>query len=209
MNDIRIVGYGATALDTTKVEIIKGATYTGDYGQIAGIAATTITNSGVSTEQLEFEFKTEKSTWGDNPRPGIQTGDYFVVENTNVQAPAGFTALGINTSTTVSVGTTWIDGVYQCYDYTDVGIGASSRKVVANVKSLAGVNTTTIPASSWTDHVAKTNVLGRSAGTYSWGTINVSRSATSDSFTFFNQNGIAGIETSAHVSRIVGLKVNI
>ena len=46
-------------------------------------------------------------------------------------------------------------------------------------------------------------------GTYSWGTINTgTRSvSTAKSFTFYNQNGIAGIETSAHASRLLQLRV--
>ena len=38
-------------------------------------------------------------------------------------------------------------------------------------------------------------------GDYSWGSVNVSRNNNSKSFTFHNQNGLLGIETSAQVIR--------
>ena len=73
-----------------------------------------------------------------------------------------------------------------------VSIGTSEVRVSTNVDSLAGINTLTQP----------TDVVNY--GTYSWGVINTgSRSvATARSFTH-NTNGIAGIETSAHVSRLL------
>ena len=68
-------------------------------------------------------------------------------------------------------------------------------RVFANVNSIAGIDTTTLT----------TKVK---YGTYSWGSIDVSRSANSKSFTFHNQNGVVGIETSAQVIRTLPVKTS-
>ena len=49
--------------------------------------------------------------------------------------------------------------------------------------------------------------LGGGYGNYTWGVINVSRSVnTAKVFECYNGNGLSGIDTSAQVSRILGLK---
>ena len=96
----------------------------------------------------------------------------------------------------VAISTNFVDNVYYASKVTSIGAGTSTIRVSANVKSLAGINTANQPNSG-------------TFGTYSWGTINTgTRSvSTAKSFTFYNQNGIAGIETSAHVSRLLQLRV--
>jgi hypothetical protein len=47
----------------------------------------------------------------------------------------------------------------------------------------------------------------RNYGTYTWGSIDVSRSANSKQFEFYNQNGILGIETSAYVYRLIQIRL--
>ena len=59
--------------------------------------------------------------------------------------------------------------------------------------SIAGIDTTGLTNNS-------------KSGTYSWGSINVSRGNNSKSFTFHNQTGIVGIETSAQVIRTLPIK---
>jgi len=63
---------------------------------------------------------------------------------------------------------------------------------------LTGINTLTQPTDLAT------------YGTYSWGKINTGTRpvGTAKSFTFHNTNGIAGINTSAHVSRLSQLRVS-
>ena len=206
LQKITIVGSGSSTLDTSNIESITNVTYGGDYGKVIGIDKQIITNSGITSEQLKFNLmshpKIRTSTDGNDPvaNPGIKTGDYFVIENTNIGS--GVTAVGVDTSVVVSTGSTWINGVYQCYHHSVVGGGSSILEVIANVSSLVGIDTTAILAPGTEDSVAH-----RNAGTYTWGFMNVGRNvATAKTFTFYNANGIAGISTSAHISRTLGLK---
>ena len=65
-------------------------------------------------------------------------------------------------------------------------------RIFANVNSISGINTN--PNNTGLSTYFK-------SGNYSWGAINVSRNATSKSFTFHNQNGILGIDTSTQIIR--------
>jgi len=194
-NIINIVGLGTTAV----VEKIEGVSYSGDYGMIVGIGTSAV---GINTTgpALFFELKPDP-TEGDNgskigilgtdadqiSRSGITTGDYFVIKNTFI----GDGITGIKTTSsgpeTVGVGNTFLDGVYFAAHH--VSVGSSIVRVFANVTSIAGINT----VGFGTDRFK--------FGDYSWGSVNVSRNNNSKSFTFHNQNGLLGIETSAQVIR--------
>tara|TARA_B100000214_G_scaffold366038_1_gene334509 strand:- start:58 stop:2616 length:2559 start_codon:yes stop_codon:yes gene_type:complete len=194
-NIISIVGLGTTAV----VEKIEGVSYSGDYGMIVGIGTSAV---GINTTgpALFFELKPDP-TEGDNgskigilgtdadqiSRSGITTGDYFVIKNTFI----GDGITGIKTTSsgpeTVGVGNTFLDGVYFAAHH--VSVGSSIVRVFANVTSIAGINT----VGFGTDRFK--------FGDYSWGSVNVSRNNNSKSFTFHNQNGLLGIETSAQVVR--------
>ena len=201
LNNISIVGLGTTALDTGSIERIGSVSYGGDYGKITGIT----TALDGTQHQLIFDITTHPDIQSAVTRPGIQTGDYFVVENTVIGSPSTnianrVKAIGIDGSTVVGIGSTWIDGVYQAKTWTATGVGNTSIRVTTNVSALTGITTTDIPA-------AGDGETERFAGTYSWGYLNVTRNvATAKSFTFYNENGIAGIQTSAHISRTLQLK---
>ena len=191
-NDINIVGLGTTAV----VETIKGVTYAGDYGIIVGIGTSAV---GINTTgpALFFELKPDPTIYSASPsgnqisRSGITTGDYFVVKNTFI----GDGVTGIKTTSsgpeTVGVGNTFLDNVYFAEHH--VSVGSSIVRVFANVNSITGVNTTGLST-----HFK--------FGTYSWGSIGISRNNNSKSFTFHNQNGLVGIETSAQVIRTLPMK---
>jgi hypothetical protein len=123
--------------------------------------------------------------------PGISTGDYFVVENTLIGS--GVTSIKNNISSIVSVGNSFIDNVYYASNVT--GSGTTTLRVYSNVMSISGINTLSLPTL-------------KSYGTYTWGAINVSRDSNSKSFQFYNQNGLLGIETSAHISRVLQLRLS-
>jgi len=198
-NDINIVGLGTTAV----VETIKKVTYNGDYGVIVGIGTSAV---GINTTgpALFFEIVPHENIYDPDGIPngsdaakrsksGISTGDYFVIDNTFT----GNGVTGIRTTSsgpeTVGVGNSFLNNVYFAEDY--VSVGSSMIRVFANVNSIAGIDTTTLT----------TKVK---YGTYSWGSIDVSRSANSKSFTFHNQNGVVGIETSAQVIRTLPVKTS-
>jgi len=198
-NDINIVGMGTIA----SVETIEKVSYNGDYGIIVGIGTSAV---GINTTKpaLFFEIKPHPNIYDEDGTPagselnkvsksGITTGDYFVIQNTSI----GDGVTGIRTTSsgpeTVSVGNTFLDNVYYAEDY--VSVGSSMIRVFANVDSISGIDTTTLISQS-------------KYGTYSWGSINVTRSSDSKSFTFHNQNGIIGIETSAQVIRTLPMKTS-
>ena len=195
LNDIRIVGFGTTAV----VEEIKKVTYAGDFGTITSIGASTVGIGTTTSPRLDFILKPDSTIYDPTPndkqvaKPGISTGDFFVIRNTTLGA--GVTSIDKHISNIVSTGTSFVDNIYMAHEV--VSIGTSEVRVSTNVDSLAGINTLTQP----------TDVVNY--GTYSWGVINTgSRSvATARSFTH-NTNGIAGIETSAHVSRLLQLRVS-
>ncbi len=200
-NDITIVGLGTTAV----VEKIKKVSYAGDYGIIVGIGTSSV---GINTTgpAIFFEIKPQPgedygiydpdgipngSKDKKRSRSGINTGDYFVIENTFI----GDGVTGIKTTSsgpeTVGVGNTFLDNVYFAEHF--VSVGSSVTRVFANVDSIAGIDTTTLsPRFKY--------------GTYSWGSIDITRDSNSKSFTFHNQNGVLGIETSAQVIRTLPIK---
>jgi len=198
-NDINIVGLGTTAV----VEKIEQVTYNGDYGIIVGIGTSAV---GINTTKpaLFFEIKPHVDIYDPDGTPngsvlnkvsksGITTGDYFVIENTHI----GDGVTGIRTTSsgpeTVGVGNSFLDNVYFAEDY--VSVGSSMIRVFANVDSIAGIDTTSL-----------TNKF--KYGTYSWGSINITRKSDSKAFTFHNQNGVIGIETSAQVIRTLPMKTS-
>ena len=200
-NNINIVGLGTTVV----VEEIEKVTYEGDYGIVVGIGTSAV---GINTTgpAIFFEIKPQP---GENygiyhpdglpdgnddkkrSRSGISTGDYFVIKNTFI----GDGVTGIRTTSsgpeTVSVGNTFLDNVYFAEHF--VSVGSSITRVFANVNSIVGIDTTTLSSRF-------------KYGTYSWGSINVNRSNESKSFTFHNQNGVLGIETSVQVIRTLPLR---
>ena len=185
-NKIRIVGLGTTAV----VETIEGVTYNGDYGIVVGVG-TSATGINTTTPALYFDLRLNRDIYntGDPAitNPGIGTGDYFVIKNTVI----GNGITGIKTSSsgpeTVSVGTSFLDNVY--YAANIVSVGATTVRVFANVNSISGINTSSL-----------SNMF--KVGDYSWGSIECSRTSSAKSFTFHNQNGLTGIETSAQVMRV-------
>tara|TARA_B100000427_G_scaffold175279_1_gene145750 strand:- start:3 stop:11099 length:11097 start_codon:yes stop_codon:yes gene_type:complete len=187
-NNIRIVGLGTTAV----TEDIQNVTYTGDYGIIVGIgtSATGIGSTACGSLILDLKPHSNIINLSGKGRSGITTGDYFVLKDSIIGT--GVTSLGINTSTTVAIGTAFIDNVFYANHY--VSVGSSILRVYTNVKDVSGIITSTLPSS-----------VERYAS-YSWGAIDVTRTTSSHAFEFFNRNGTVGIETSAHVSRISQLR---
>ena len=199
LNNINIVGLGTTAV----VETIEKVTYEGDYGVVVGIGTSAV---GINTTKpaLFFEIVPHENIYDPDGIPngsvqdkrsksGISTGDYFVIDNTFI----GNGITGIRTTSsgpeTVGVGNSFLNNVYFAEDY--VSVGSSMIRVFANVNSIAGIDTTTLTTKF-------------KYGTYSWGSINVSRSVNSKSFTFHNQNGVVGIETSAQVIRTIPIRTS-
>ena len=194
LNDIRVVGLGTTAV----VEKFRKVTYGGDYGIITGIGGSA-TGINTTTPMIEFYLRPDPAIFDPTPnnkqisRSGITTGDFFVVRNTHLGA--GVTSIDDHPTNIICTSPTFVDNVYKAHQV--VAVGTSEVRVSCNVDSLAGINTQTQPDL-------------HSFGEYSFGIINTGARPTGggDSFTFHNTNGIAGIETSAHVSRLIQLRVS-
>ena len=200
-NDITIVGLGTTAV----VEKIEKVSYAGDYGIVVGIGTSAV---GINTTGPAIFFEIKPQPGEDygiydpdgipdgtkdkkRSRSGINTGDYFVIKNTFI----GDGVTGIKTTSSgpeiVGVGNTFLDNVYFAEHF--VSVGSSITRVFANVNSIAGIDTTTLSSRF-------------KYGTYSWGSIDITRGNNSKAFTFHNQNGVLGIETSAQVIRTLPIK---
>ena len=197
LNDISIVGLGTI----TSVENIEEVGITGDFGIITGIG---LSPTGINTTGPAIFFEIEPDPTIYDPagipagtqkitkrsRSGISTGDYFVIKNTFI----GDGVTGIRTTSsgpeTVSIGNSFLDNVY--YAEHIIPVGSKMLRVFANVNSIAGINTN--PNNTGLSTYFK-------SGNYSWGAISVTRGNNAKSFTFHNQNGILGIETSAQVIR--------
>ena len=171
--------------------------FNGDRGIIIGInTAENGSNSGVSTNSPALTFDiipTKQLPGAPSTKSGIVTGQYIVIQGTSFGD--GIVSIGTHTSKIVSVGNSFADNVYQVGHYQDVGTGSTVRRIICNINTaLSGINTNT---------GVTTN---RFIGNYSWGTITVAGSRNGKSFEFYNQNGLLGIETSAHISRSLQLK---
>ena len=171
--------------------------FNGDRGIIIGIGTTNQgSNSGVSTDSPALIFDiipTKQLPGAPSTKSGIVTGQYIVIQGTSFGD--GIVSIGTHTSKIVSVGNSFADNVYQVGHYQDVGTGSTVRRIICNINTaLSGINTNT---------GVTTN---RFIGNYSWGTITVAGSRNGKSFEFYNQNGLLGIETSAHISRSLQLK---
>ena len=99
----------------------------------------------------------------------------------------------------IGIGTSFIDNIYQVASVSNVestitGIGTT---VVRRVQmTVTGFGNTTGSAYTTSNYM----------GDYSWGKINLTGRSESNAFTFYGDNGVGGISTSALVRRTNPLK---
>ena len=198
------VGYTFTPLVSIELpksieESFSNIAYNGDRGTIIGIGTTDKgSNSGITTEDspaLIFDLHTTQQLPGaPSTRSGIVTGQYIVIKGTTFGD--GIVSIGTHTSKIVSVGNSFADNVYQVGHYVDVGAGSTIRRITCNINTaLSGINTN-----------AGIGTTVGVIGNYSWGTISIPGIRSGNEFEFYNQNGVLGIETSAHIRRTRQLK---
>ena len=175
----------------------------GDFGTIIGI-----NTIGIGVSSLEFKLKSETY---DNTNLGIgyssldkfgvtysqlETGDYFVIYDSNVTS--GYALTGITTATGIKVGTatSFIDGLYRV------------ENVISN--SSSGIVTVRCDFVSVTNGVDKAINIGINTfyGRYTWSKIydyqNRARENPKD-FIVNTNNGLIGLSTAAEVYRTRGL----
>lgn len=196
-------GYGNTNSPSILIEypevpfeIIQNASYQGDYGLIVGIGLTTIgASDGLILDLFipQNSFMRNESVVGSAITVSqIQSNYYFTITNSNTGD--SITSLD-STNTTIGIGSTFIDNVYQV---NSVSIGQTN---------VPGIGVTTISKVLVKVSDNSTVSVGQSYcyGEFSWGRIfNISRKNPKN-FTVYN-NGISGIQTSPIVHRYIPLK---
>ena len=139
-------------------------------------------------------FLRNSSITGVTTISGIQTGYYFVVYNSNVGR--GVTSLN-SSGSTVGVGSTFLDNVYQVADVSiaqtsTVGLGvtyvARVTVSISNYNGLSGIG------------------VSNFYGEYSWGRIVLENRTKNYQYSSYTNNGVVGLTTSTIVKRTNPLK---
>jgi hypothetical protein len=155
VTSIRVTTPGSFYTSTTPPQILietpdiqtltlNNLTYQGDFGVITGIASTSI--AGIASIGLAFDFYIPQQSYLRDAAvvgsaitlSGIQTGYYFIIDNSNVgDAPASYST----DNSIIGIGSTYLDSVYQVAQVstassTIVGVGTTFiRRVVVRVSS--------------------------------------------------------------------------
>lgn len=174
----------------------------GDFGTIIGI-----NTIGIGLSSLEFKLKSETY---DNTNLGIgyssldrfgvtysqlETGDYFVIYDSNVTS--GYALTGITTTTGIIVGTStsFIDGLYRVENASNPSSG------------IVTVRCDFVPVSNGVDKAINVGI-NTFYGRYTWSKIydyqNRVRENPKD-FVVNTNNGLTGLSTAAEVYRTRGL----
>ena len=183
-----------------KYETIDNVSYEGDFGVITGIQTTSV---GVAVTGIVFDLFIPKNSFlrdsdivkvgiATTGVSGIQTGYYFVVNNSNVGN--GLTSLN-SFGDIVGVGTTFIDNIYQ----------VASVSIAQTAVSGVGITYVAKVTVSVSDYNNLTGLgFSNFYGEYSWGRISTPIRKEPKEFVSYAING--GISTSPTVQRFNRLK---
>jgi hypothetical protein len=210
-------------------ETNKVSDYQGDSGIIVGFGTTTV--GSVNKIILDL-FIPEDSYLRQQVLTGtavtissLNTGDYFVVYNSNVGfASTSIVSFDIN-GNSIGVGTEFIDNVYQVesseiIEREIVGIGTTYlNRIFINTSPFNSDSFSstliTFDSSVYTfDNGGISGIttypgdilLSNNFGNFSWGKISLTFRSKENSYNFYGNNGIGGISTSAMVKRTNSLK---
>ena len=180
-------------------EINDSASYSGDFGDIVGVTTTSV---GIASTGYVFDFFIPTNSFLRNTSivgtavtiSGIQTGYYFVVNNSNVGS--GVTSLYQDNSV-LGIGTQFLDGVFEV---ASVSV-ATTAVAGVGITYVARVTTSVSDFGDITG-IGQTEFYGN----YSWGRIVLGSRTDAKSFNAYTQNGATGITTSAVVNRVIPLK---
>ena len=130
---------------------------------------------------------------------GISTGDYFIVDNSNIGlASTSIVSLDVS-GNTVGTGISFIDNVYQVSTYDEVTINVTGIGFTDVRRIYTRLSDTFY--GGWTGITSSPDF-----GNYSWGMIELQSRSGVNSYTAYNSSGVAGITTSPQVERTVSLK---
>ena len=191
-------------------EKINITEYKGDYGVIVGIL--TAKSGSQNTIQFDtyiprYSFMRDTNVGSGVTVSGISTGDYFVLNGTSLSVGSTFAAQDSSGGTTVGVGTTALDCVYQVKSFID-------RNITVYVEDTSGVTTSVRTLTVNVDRipVGIGSTSGHEIGNYSWGKITFDDRTKPKSFPAHTLSGIGsaysdtGISTSSLVRRLNPLK---
>lgn len=221
-------GYGYTTTDLPIVHIgpptifyekISKVTYSGDFGWITGIG-TTSTNTSPNNFVFEL-YIPENSYLRDDTqgsaieKSGIQRGYYFKVSNSNIgNMLNGITSLNVYDQSVISIGNSYIDGVYQVdsvgYATTEVpglAVGLGRTEIVRVVVPVQNYNLLGSFQGGPVGSIGGSPgyIYGEYLGDFSWGLLSELRRSDPKEFDFYT-NGNVGFSTSASVIRENRLK---
>ena len=196
---------------TTKEEECTVNVFAGDEGIIVGFGTTSV---GVGTTAFMMDlcipsgsvlrnslYMVDADSSGSiTTVSGITTGDYFVVDDSNIgSATTSIVSLDVS-GNTVGTGLSFIDNVYQVYSAETVNINVTGigfthvRRIFAAVQDPMHFGSTSGITSS-PDY-----------GRYSWGKIDLQSRSVVTSYTAYTSSGVAGLTTSPSVERSASLK---
>ena len=196
-----VVMVEAESVNQDKLSSIK---YDGDFGEIVGIAATSVIGIGTA---LQFDlFIPKNSVLRDTSVmpsavtvSGIQSGYYFTVFDSNVGNGLTSYENAIGTSP-VGIGTSFIDNIYKVHSAKNITGDAYG------IGSTVGINTTLRRV---TVSVSSTEGIGIGSGfkgRFSWGRLHDFVKVGNSSFTAITDDGITGIKTGPVFIRTRDLK---
>ena len=196
---------------TTTEEEVSVRNFFGDQGVLVGFGTTSV---GVGTTAFMMDLFIPRDSFlrqslymvdslsagSITTVSGITTGDYFVVDNSNIGiAVTSIVSLDVS-GDTVGTGVSFLDNVYQVYSAETVTINVSGigftdvRRVFAAVKDPMHFGSTSGITSS------------PNYGKYSWGKLDLVSRSISTSYTAQTSNGVVGLTTSASVERSASLR---
>jgi len=184
---------------TLTFEKNKSSSYSGDFGIIVGVTSTSV---GVASTGFVFDLFVPIDSYLRDTSivsvattiSGIQTGDYFVVNNSNIGS--GVTSLYQN-NTILGITTQFLDCVYEVASVSTAttavaGVGVTYvKRVTVSVRNLGDIS-----------GIGSTEFYGE----YSWGRVDLGTRVSAKSFTAYTLNGSSGISTSAILNRTSPLK---
>jgi hypothetical protein len=218
--------------DQIKSEVISDVNYEGDFGIISGITTTTV---GIGSTAIILSMLIPPDSVLNDPEivspiipvSGISTGTFFSLKNTNIGY--GITSL-YNDGSILSIGSTFIDNVYQAYSADFIpdfitssviifgNVTYSSPAIVSDGITVLIEDGGTMTVSDYIplkvttliqDYNGIDSILSSSQsnyfGEYSWGRITTQKRKNPKQFTFY-QNVTSGISTSPVVRRLYPLK---
>lgn len=180
-------------------EVNTSLSYEGDFGVIVGFSTVSV---GVASTGIVFDFYIPQNSFlrdtsivsAATTVSGIQTGYYFVVNNSNIGN--GVTSLYQNNSV-LGIGTQFLDNVYEV---ASVSIAQTSAPGIA----LTYVAKVTTNVSNYNGLVGTGN--SSFFGNFSWGRIVLGNRIDPKAFNAYTTNGSTGVTTSAILNRVAPLK---